>query len=459
MATTSSTSSTFGALDVGSLVSQLMTLERRPIDKLNAKISSSQAKISSFGTLKGLVSSLQTAVQGLSTSLQGFSATSSDTSVFSAAATSSAVAGSYTINATSLAKAHGLAAAGQVGDTAAISSGASTVTFTVGTTSTDITIAAGATLQDIRTAINAAGIGVSATIVNDGSATPYRLALSSNSTGLANAVSSITVKTGGDAALNDLLAYNATENVPTPFIPMAETVPASNAVFTVNGIQIIKSSNTVTDAIEGVTLTLSKEATPATLTVARDTAAVSASASTFVDAYNALKSELKSLSAYGTNTTAAPSLAGDGTVRLMQNQLRDIFLAAPTGGTLVSLAQVGITTQADGTMKLDSSKLTSAMAVDFDDVSNLFASATGYATRLDEWSTTVVQTGGLIDAHTTSLNSYIDGYSEQIEKLEIRMTILQKQYTSTYTLLNTMLSSMNSTSSYLTQQFDSASSS
>lgn len=459
MATTTSTSSTFGALDVGSLVSQLMAVERQPINKLNAKVSSNQAKISSFGTLKGLVSGLQTAVQGLSTKLQGFSATASDTSAVSAIAASSAVAGSYTINATSLAKAHGLAAAGQVDDTAAISAGASTVTFTVGTTSTDITIAAGATLQDIRSAINTANIGVTATIVNDGSGTPYRLALSSNSTGLDNAISSITVKAGGDAALNNLLAYNPTENAPAPVVPMVETVPASNAVFTVNGIQITKSSNTVTDAIQGVTLTLSKEATPATLTVARDQAAVSTAASEFVDAYNTLSSQLKSLSAYGTTTTAAPTLAGDGTVRLMRDQLRDIFLTAPTGGTLTSLAQVGITTQADGTLKLDSSKLTSAMASDFGDVSNLLASATGYATRLDEWSTSVVQTSGLIDKHTSSLDSYIKGYSEQIEKLEVRMTILQKQYTSTYTLLNTMLSSMNSTSSYLTQQFATASSS
>lgn len=459
MASTTSTSSTFGALDVGSLVSQLMALERRPIDKLNAKISSSEAKISSFGTLKGLVSSLQTAVKGLSTSLQGFSATASDATVLSATASSSAVAGNYTVNVTSLAKAHRLAAAGQLNDAAPIFAGASTVTVVVGAVSTDIPIGAGTSLQDIRTAINDADIGVTATIVNDGSATPYRLALSSNSTGLANAITSITVKTGGDAVLNDLLAYNATENVPTPLVPMAQTVAAANADFTVNGIQIIKSSNTVSDAIEGVTLTLAKEATPATLIVARDKAAVSTAASDFVTAYNALKSELKSQSAYGTKTTAAPALAGDGTVRLMQNQLLDIFLTAPTGGTLVSLAQVGITTQADGTMKLDGSKLTSAMTTDFDDVSNLFASATGYATRLDEWSTTVVQTGGTIDAHTTSLNSYIDGYSDQIDKLEIRMTILQKQYTSTYTLLNTMLGSMNSTSSYLTQQFDSASSS
>jgi flagellar hook-associated protein 2 len=459
MATTTPASSNGGTLDVQSLVSQLMAIERQPIDKLNTKVTSYQSKISSFGTLKGLASGFQTAVQGLKTSLGGFSATASDTSVFSASAASTAAAGSYSINVTTLAKASKLAAAGQLSDTAPIGAGVSTVRFTVGTTDTDIAIAAGATLQDIRTAINAANIGVTATIINAGGGTPYRLALSSNSTGLSNAINKITVLTGGDADINNLLAYNPTENAPAPApaVPMAQTVAAANADFTINGIQIIKSSNTVTDAIDGVTLTLSKEATPATLTVARDTSAIRTAAAGFVDAYNALTSQLKSRSAYGNATTAAPVLAGDGTVRIMLDQLRSIFLTGASGGTLTTLSQVGFSTQADGTLKLDSSKLTTAMTNDFADVTNLFSSATGYATRLDTWATSVVQTGGLIDARTTSLNTSITEYNARISKLEVRMTFLQKQYTTTYSRLNSLLASMDNTSAYLAQQFSTSS--
>lgn len=459
MATTTPASSNGGTLDVQSLVSQLMAIERQPIDKLNTKVTSYQSKISSFGTLKGLASGFQTAVQGLKTSLGGFSATASDTSVFSASAASTAAAGSYSINVTTLAKASKLAAAGQLSDTAPIGAGVSTVRFTVGTTDTNIAIAAGATLQDIRTAINAASIGVTATIINAGGGTPYRLALSSNSTGLSNAINKITVLTGGDADINNLLAYNPTENAPAPApaVPMAQTVAAADADFTINGIQIIKSSNTVTDAIDGVTLTLSKEATPATLTVARDTTAIKTAAAGFVDAYNALTSQLKSRSAYGTATSAAPVLAGDGTVRIMLDQLRSIFLTGATGGTLTTLSQVGFSTQADGTLKLDSSKLTTAMTNDFADVTNLFSSATGYATRLDTWATSVVQTGGLIDARTTSLNTSITEYNARISKLEVRMTFLQKQYTTTYSRLNSLLASMDNTSAYLTQQFSTSS--
>lgn len=450
MATNSVASSSVG-LDVPSLVAQLMSTERRPIDKLNAKISTNQTKISTFGTVKGLAADFQTAVQGLNTSLQGYSATPSDSSVLTATASTTATAGSYAINVTTLAQAHKLAAAGQVSDTAAISTLSSTVTFTVGTTSTNVTIATGATLQDIRTAINAANIGVTATIINDGSGTPFRLALSSDNSGTSNAISSITVQAGGDTAVNDLLAYNPTSNAPSPApaIPMAQTVAAQNAVFTVNGIQITKATNAVTDAIPGVTLNLSKVGT-SNLTVARDTAAVSKAASGFVDAYNALAGKLKSFSAYG---SSAGVLAGDGTLRMMQDQLRGILNTPATGGTLSTLSEVGIGFQADGTLKLDTTKLNNAMAANFSDVTNLFSSAGGFATRLETWATGIVQPTGLIDQHTDNINKTITSYNEQIRTLEVKMTALQKQYTKTYTDLNSMLMSMNSTSTYLAQQF------
>ncbi|TNC99699.1 MAG: flagellar hook-associated protein 2 [Gallionellaceae bacterium] len=457
-ATSSVASSSAGTLDVASLVSQLMTVERQPIDKLNTKIESYQTKISSFGTIKGLVSGFQTALQSLSTSLQAYSATPTDTSILSASATSTAAAGTYSLSVTTLAQAHKLAAAGQVSDTSAIATGASTATFTVGTTSTDITIAAGATLQDIRAAINAANIGVTATIVNDGSGSPYRLALSSDNSGTSNAISSITVQAGGDAAVNNLLAYNPTTNAPAPapLVPMVQTVAAQNADFTVNGIQVIKSSNTVTDAIQGVTLNLSKSGVT-NLKVARDTGAISTAAASIVDTYNAMANQLKSRSAYGSATKATPELAGDGTVRMMLDQLRGILGTPATpasGGSLTSLSQVGINIQSNGSLKLDSSKLNSAMATNFSDVTNLFSSATGFVTRLSTWTDSVVQTGGLIDVRTQNISNSIKGYNEQVIQLESKMTVIQKRYTTQYSNLNLMLNKMNSTSAYLTQQFN-----
>lgn len=470
MATSSVASSSVGTLDVQSLVSQLMAVERQPIDKLNTKVTSYQTKISSFGTIKGLVSSFQTALRSLNDRLQGFSATPSDTSIFSASAISTAAAGIYSLDITKLAQAQNLVAAGQASSSTVISNGtATTISFDFGTisggtltagvysgaifttngsVSKSITIdATNNTLQGIRDVINTAKMGVTATIVNDGSGTPYRLTLTSNNSGLSNSLKITTA--GGDGTINTLLAYD-----PAGVQNLNQTVAAQNAEFKVNGIAIIKPSNTITDAIQGVTLTLNKLTTSsASLTVARDTSAVSKAVSDFVDAYNALSSQLKSRSAFGNATTPAGALAGDGTLRLIQDQLRGILGTGASGGPLTSLAQIGVTSQADGTLKLDNSKLNAAMASNFSDVTNLLSSTTGFVTRLDAWSTSTLTPGGLIDTRTQSLNTSIKGYNDQISQLETRMKILQKQYTTQYSNLNLLLSRMNNTSTYLTQQF------
>jgi flagellar hook-associated protein 2 len=468
MAETSSVAAS-GGLDVQGLVSQLMTLERQPIDKLNTQVSSYQNKISSFGTLKGLVSSFQTALQGLDTNFQAHTATPSDASVFSASATSSAAAGSYTLDVTNLARAQSLVAAGQTSSTAALGNGSTTtITFDFGTISGGTLtsgVYSGATftangngtksitidgtnnsLQGIRDAINAAKIGVTASIVNDGSGTPYRLALSSEKSGLSNSLKIST--SGGDGTIDALMAHD-----PAGTQHLNQTVAGQNANFVVNGIPITSASNTVSDAIQGVTLTLTKPTTTqVNLTVARDTSAINKAATGFVDAYNAMVTQFKSRSAFGASDDKnKPALAGDGTVRTMLDQLRGVF-RTDASGILKTLAEVGITTKADGTLKLDTSKLESAVAKNFNDVTELFSSATGFATRLDEWADNVLAPDGVIDSRTKSLDTSIKGYNEQISRLEVRMTTLKKQYTTTYSNLNVMLSNMSGTSSYLTQQ-------
>lgn len=438
--------SSISGLDVQSLVSQLMSIERKPIDQLNTKVTDYQSRISSFGTLSGLVSSLQTAMQGLKTSLQGFSATPADTTILSATASSSAAEGAYTIEVSRLAKAQSLVSAGQASQTLSIPSSPATITFTIGGNPMDVTIAAGASLQNIRDAINGANLGVKASIINDGSATPYRLVLTANEAGTSNAISSIT---SSDTNLDALLNFDGTAGS-----AMEQKVVPQTALFTVNNIEIESNSNTYTDAIQGVTLTLKKETTTATtVTVARDSAAVKTAADKFIEAYNALYSQLKSRSAYATESSAGGALAGDGTLRLMLSQLREIFTTPTSGGTLRHLSEIGITTQAGGNLKLDSSKFNAALEKDFADVANLFTGATGFGTRLDAWATKVTQIGGLIAQRTDSLKSSIKGYNVEIDRLEQQMTVLQKRYTTTYTNLNMMLARMNDTSSYLTSQY------
>ncbi len=463
------TSSTTTAIDVPALVTQLMAVERRPIDKLNAKITSYETKISSFGTLSSLVSTFQTATKNLNISLQKLAATPSDPSIFTATASSAAVPGTYTLSVSKLAQSQNLIAAGQASSTAAIGNGtATTVTFDLGTISggtltggvysgasftsngtgtASITIdATNNSLGGIRDAINAAATGVTATIVNDGSGTPYRLALASRSTGLNSSLKITT--SGGDGSIGNLLGYD-----PAATQKMTQTLAAQNANLNVNGIVITSASNTVNGAIQGVTLTLKNITTASTtLTVTRDTTAINSAASGFVDAYNALASQIKSRGAYGTGKGAGGALAGDATLRLMQDQLRGIFLTPASGGTLTSLAQVGISSQRDGSLQLDSSKLGNALSTNFNDVSNLFSSSTGYATRLETWANSVLGSGGLIDSRTKNLNKNVKDQNEAVDKLETRLSALEKRYTLEYTNLNRLLSNMNSTSTFLTQQ-------
>jgi len=396
---TSAASATTGSIDVAGIVSQLMTVEQRPLTLLAKKEASYNAKLTAYGTIKGALDGFNTAMSGLSdiSKFQALTATSSDTTAATVTSSSSAVAGTYSLNVTTLAQAQKLAAAGQTSQTAAIGTG--TLTFDFGTitggtlditgkynpaaTSFDLngsgtkTVNIGAsnnTLQGIRDAINSAKIGVTATIVNDGSASPYRLVLSSDSMGKSN---SIKISVTGDPALSNLLAHDpatATQN-------LAETATATNAVFKLNGIDVTKTSNTITDAIQGVTLNLLKPAAAANITVTNDTSAVNAAATDFVKAFNDLNTALRSNSSYNAATKKGGVLQGDSIVRTLQTQIRAILGTAVsnTGGSLTTLSQVGVAFQLDGTLKLDATKLNTAISNNFNDIKSLFA-AVGSAT-------------------------------------------------------------------------------
>jgi flagellar hook-associated protein 2 len=469
MATTSATSSASSSgIDVNGLVTSLMTVERQPITKLDAKTTNYNSQLTALGLIKSKVATLQTAAQALgstsSSSLLGFSATSSDSTVFSATTSSTAVAGIYSLSVTSLAQSQKLVALGQTSSTTAIGTGTpTTVTFDLGTISggtltngvyTGASFASNGsaktisidssnnTLEGIRDTINAAGLGVSASIVNDGSGTPYRLALSSNATG---ANSSLKISTdGADAGITGLLAHD-----PAGTQSLSETVSAKNAAFSVNGIAISKASNSVTDVIQGVTLTLNKvTTTPVTLTLARDTTAVTTAVNSFVTAYNDLNSSIRNSVAYKSGS----ALAGDSTLRALQSQMREIAVTAAGSGTLTMLSEIGVTSKADGTLQVDGAKLSSALSTNFSDVANLFNSATGYATRINNWSTSALAYDGTFANRTSGINQYLKSIADQRAALETRMTSLEKNYTRQFTSLNMTLVSMSQTSTYLTQQ-------
>lgn len=381
-------------LDVNSIVSQLMQVERQPLAKFAAREATQQARLAAYGNVKGALKAFQATVDELNSvnRFQSLTATPSDKAFFTASATSIASPGTYSIEVSALAQAQQLVAAGQASSIAPIGSGIpTTLTFDFGTVSggtlTDgvysgatftsngqgaktVTIDAGNnSLQGIRDAINAAKIGVRASIVNDGSGTPYRLSLAVETPGAAN---SLKISVDGDAALGALLAHD-----PAGSQALNQTQAAQNASMKVNGIAVSKASNSVSDVIPGVTLNLVKPTESAqTLTVARDTTAITASINNFVKAYNELGTTLKNLTAYDAANKKTSILTGDATVRSLQNQLRGLLgtTVAGVGSEFSTLSSVGIGFQRDGTLAVDTSRLNRAIENNPDDIARLFAS-------------------------------------------------------------------------------------
>ncbi|MGZ8228762.1 MAG: flagellar filament capping protein FliD [Burkholderiales bacterium] len=375
-------------LDVNGIVSQLMAVERRAVTAVDTKEAKFQAQLTAYGSLKGALSTFQSTVAALASPAQftAMKATVADATVATVSA-SGAAAGTYSLEVQTLAQPHKLKSEPVAATSTTIGSGTLTISFgtysgdtfalNADKASTEISIASGqSSLVGIRDAINAADAGVTAGIVNDG--TGYRLTVSSKETGVANAVR-IAVNdddgTDTDTAGLSQLAYDG--RTVSGVTNLTETVAAQNATALVDGIAINKASNTFTDVIEGVTLTLLKENTPdkTTVTIARDTAGIQASVEAFVKSYNDLNKTISGLSKYDAANKKPSTLTGDATVRAVQTQLRNVFNTAlsTSGGGFTALADIGITFQTDGTLKLDSSKLSTALADSNKDISTLFA--------------------------------------------------------------------------------------
>lgn len=373
-------------LDVNGLVSQLMALEQRPLTLLATKEAKYQAQLSAYGSMKGALSSFQSAVAALATPAKftAVKASVADTAVLTASASPSASAGSYSIQVQTLAQAQKLKSGTFAATTTTVGTGTLTIqfgtysggSFTLNPDKSAKTITIGssnASLSGVRDAINAADAGVTASIVNDGSG--YRLVVSSKDAGLANALK-ITVADNDlnntDAAGLSQLVYDASTGGTTN---LTQTVAAQNATAVIDGITVTKSTNTLTDAIDGVTLTLLKEGSTTTLSVAKDTAGIKAAVESFVKAYNDLNKTLTDMSKYDAVNKQASILTGDATVRSVQSQLRALFNTAlsSAGGGLTTLADIGVTFQTDGTLKLDATKLTKALNDGSKDISTLFA--------------------------------------------------------------------------------------
>ena len=396
MATSATSATSTSGLDVNSIVTQLMQVERQPLQVMARKQSALQSKISAYGALKGAYSAIGDAAAKLANpaAFKAVAVSTSDATNVNASSSAGAVAGSYSIEVTQLAQAQKLASTTFASTDSSVGTGTLTIqlgTFASGSfTPNDsqpavaVSISAGqSTLTGVRDAINAANAGVRASIVNDG--TGFRLAIGSGSTGSANSLR-ITVadddSTHTDTSGLSQLAYDpaaaagAGKN-------LAQTAAAQDALLKIDGISVTKPANLVDDAISGVSLTLAKltSGTPVTVTVVPDPAQVKNGLDTLVAAYNSFQSSIRNLTGFNAQTRTGGLLSGDATARELMTTLKSALTSVIPGlsGSPSSLTQIGLSFQQNGSLALDTAVFNKQFSNPNVNLAPLFA-ATGVTT-------------------------------------------------------------------------------
>jgi flagellar hook-associated protein 2 len=443
-------------IDVQTLVSQLVAAERaRPEAQIERDTGRVTTQISALGQLMGSLATFRSSLSSLQTvgtfSTRAVKSTNED--VITASVGGGAVPGSYDIDVESVAQAHQISSNPFVGGgTTVVGTGA--LTLSMGGKSFTVDIADGkATLADIRNAINSANdnIGVRATLVQGTTGT--RLVLSSSTTGAANTIS--VTQSGGNGGLAQLTyGTGNTANY-------TQVKQAQDAVIYIAGERMTSASNTIDNAIDGLTLTVKKPTTvesgPATLNVTYDSSAVTTRVKSFVTAYNALVAQIGKLRSYDATTKTAGPMLGDSLLTSIESELRRTVsgVVPDQAKGFETLAAIGITTQLDGTLGIDDAKLQKALGTNFESVGKLFGSEDGIARKLFAQIDARLKTGGALDTRNKTLTDQQRAIEKRKDDLDVRMAAVQQNYLQQFTRLDTLLSQLQVTSSYLTQQIES----
>ena len=466
---TISASGTGSGLDIESIITALTDAERTPTEtRLSAREIQIQANISAYGSLKGAVKDFKSALSGLSSlkELAARAAASSDESLFTATASSGAAVGNTAIRVLNLASNHKLVStANFTGPTDAV--GAGELTISLGSESFKVPITApdNNTLGGIRDAINDAednpGITASILTVSDGmGGTVSKLVLTSDETGAENQIS---VSVSGDSDGNDTDNNGLSAFIFTPGDPptgnMSQKSEASDATIEIDGeFQVTSKTNTFADAIEGVTIEVHKADpdTTAAMSISLDKSAIKERLAKFVEAFNTLSDTLNYLTDYDIETQESGLLTGDFAARTIETQIRRTIggIAEGVSGSFKSLAEIGITTQRDGTLALDSTKLDKALNSNFDNVAELLGGDNGIAKTLDDKLDTFLRSDGVIASRNTTFLNQLKDIDKQREKLNLRMESFEARIRKQYTNLDILVSNMKSTGDYVTQQLD-----
>jgi len=436
-------------------LAKLREAENVALALVKSRYDRANQRLSAYGKLKGALEAFQGAAKDLTKpgGLGGMKSSGGFEGV-NVSAGEKAIAGSYQIEVKQLARAQTLVAAGQADRGTAIGAGGVvTITRQDGSTKTLDLSGRGTSLDDLVQAINSdETLGISATIVHDGSDTPHRLLLTTRSTGTQAAITRIDV-TGNDA-LNAVIGFAQ----PDPADP-AKTIDhlqvqqtAQDARLTINGIDVTNASNDIRNAIEGVSLSLSKTGT-GMVTIAPDTQATRKTIAAFVTAYNALQNTIKGLTAYNAETHVGSALTGDTLARRVQNQMR-ATLNAVTEGKLGSLSRMGITTDpTTGNLQTDQTKLDAALKDNLSDVLALFTGETGIAQRVARASDDFLRAGdGMFATSDASIQKTLKSLQTEYASTERRIDEKIAAYRAQFVALDRSVAQMASISSYLNTQ-------
>ncbi|WP_130835299.1 flagellar filament capping protein FliD [[Erwinia] mediterraneensis] len=446
-------------LDLSSILDSLQTAEKASLTPISTQQSAYTAKLSAYGTLKSALTSFQTANTALN-SADLFSATKATTNstAFTATTSGNTIAGKYTVSIEKLAQAQTLTSSQTQSDTkTAIASSDSTITIQQGNGKDPVTLSLkpeNSSLSGIRDAINGANAGVSASIIKTAEGS-YVLSLTSNETGTKNAM---TLSVSGDTALQDFLGSGSNG--------MKESVAAQDAKITVNNVAITSSSNTISDALEGITLNLSETTTSdQTLTITKDTSKAEDAVKSWVDAYNALQDTFSSLTKYtavdagaDAQSSSNGALLGDSTLRTIQTQLQGMLNNTASTSSFKTLSQIGITTDpTSGKLTLDDSKLESALSSDAAGVKEMIVGdgkTTGITTKIATNLTSWLSSSGIVQSATDGVSKTLNTLTKQYNSTSQRIDAMIARYKEQFTQLDITMSKLNSTSDYLTTQFE-----
>lgn len=428
-------------LDVKSIVSQLVALERRPIELLQEKKTKLTTQLSSFGLLQSYVGNLQSAAGQLGSAAfwTRNTARSSDAAAVAVTSQGTAAAATYNIDVLSLAAAQSLSTApGAITD--ASNMGAGTITFTRGSTAVALDILEGSSLTAVRDQINAAAAGVNAAIIQDGAGA--RLVFTASDTGTANAVSVTVAGATGQLAA---LTYPG---------GMTQDRPAANAVLRVNGLQITSASNVLTGVVDGLGLTVNRvTTTPVQVTLGTDTATLRKGITDFVAAYNEVNKYLSAQTKYDEAAKTAGALQGDRTAVSLQSRLRGLIQQTSTASTAFArLSDLGLQMQRDGSITVNDAALDAAMANPGEVARAFSALETGFGTRFKALADGVVGTDGLLTSRATGLRESIARNDKDQQRQEDRVKRVQERITRQYSALDKSLNQLTGLGNFVQQQ-------